>query len=228
MAVKAELELRELLLMTGCLQPMRVDAKGGHLSALCRELKGRAAQWLQRVDHLLRLGEEHDIPLHLCRKYVLKDGKMVFGWHVGIEAKNAGDLLRCLSLIRAEFEKGEMEGTPLAESLDQSPPEEASVAAPASKQFSDKEKADRAENYRKHTQGVPRMAENIQADPVPPPGYEFSLRVVEAGSARNRKGQMEPVEVIEFPLPHVFGNDMNVSEKVPGSPIGRGRGASGV
>ncbi len=105
MAEKAEVELRELLLMTGCVQPVNVGSvKGSRVFALCREVKGQAKAWLANVEKLLRIAEDNNIPLHLCRRYVLKDRNMVFGWHLDIEAKSAPELMRCLKAIRSHID----------------------------------------------------------------------------------------------------------------------------
>src|SRR5690242_20541742 len=102
MAAKSELTLREIILTTGLLQPIKVESRSsGHVGAVCRVMKGQEKTWLKAVEHLLRVGEEHDIPFHLGTRFVLKDGAMVKGWDVGIEAKSGTDLSRCLDVFQA-------------------------------------------------------------------------------------------------------------------------------
>jgi hypothetical protein len=217
MATKVEIEIRELLLMTGCLQPLKIEQKGGHLSVLCREIKGMASLWLKKVDLLLKLGEEGDVPFHLCRKYVLKNGQMVFGWHVGIDAKSVADLHRCLAVLRAAMENADS----------QEAEEEPAVEQPSAgqhqqtKQYSDEEKKQRNANYKNHTQSAPRTPENDQADPIPPANFEFGLKLIESGQMMGKNGRMEPKETYEVPLPHVYIEDRNVPNK-------KGRGAIGT
>lgn len=244
MAAKAELALRELLLMTGCVQPVKVESKGSRIFALCRELKGQTKIWLADVEKLLHLAQDNDIPLHLCRQYVLKDGHMVFGWHVAIDAKSAADLTRCLSVIRGAIdslgpELGSESDLVVAALSEASPPaphtvqvtseastpdanDESSEALPEEK-FTPQQIEDlrvRREKYRLHTTASPRAPEpQVVSGIVALGSVDYKPQVVFRGRAKNSKNQEVPVIIEEMPLPYVLGEDMNV-------PNEKGRGAT--
>lgn len=75
------MELQVALMGTGLVQPVDLKSKGGHLEVLCRLVPGQEKPWLQVMSQLLEAVET----LHVCRRYVLKGGQMVFGYHIGFE-----------------------------------------------------------------------------------------------------------------------------------------------
>ena len=166
MAAKAELELRELLLMTGCVQPVKVDSKGNRVFALCREVHGQAKAWLANVEKLLHIAEDNDIPLHLCRQYVLKNGQMVFGWHVAIDAKSAEDLKRCLGIIRLAMDTLGPDLGP-AEELVIAAPDGASKAVPPPAAPKLKAAAPEAQESAQEAAGEPADDEEDLEAPLP-------------------------------------------------------------
>jgi hypothetical protein len=84
MSTKAELELKSALLSTGLVQPVESNGHGGSVSVVCRQVPGQDKPWLQLVAEMLAATE--GIPegsdLHICRRYFVRDGKLVFGWHI--------------------------------------------------------------------------------------------------------------------------------------------------
>lgn len=219
MAAKSELEMREILLTTGQVQPIKVESKGGHVSAVCRQLPGQEKAWLKSVDAMLHLGIEHNIPFHICRQYFLKDGKMVYGWHVSIEAKSAKDLDAHLGLFRDLASSFEMDLTPVGPPPPTSPPAEPdSDPDPVLA----KDAASRQAAYQARTSAAPRPAAPVdRALPEAPADYNPNPRVVYRGSAKDSKNRIVPVIIEEFSLPHVFTNDMN-------KPNEKGRGAKTI
>ena len=237
MATEAELDLREILLVTGLVQPVKVHQKDGSLSALCREVPGQAEAWLKVVETILRESAGTDVVFHLCRQYLWKDGRMVFGWHVGLEAPDGSSLTLPITWLRELLKDVQPE-------LSAEPPPAAApaprAAAPAPQAapepqeeeeelLEDEEEpqgppsaelAARRAAFRKHTTATPRMADHVPAGTPPPPAApKPTLRVIEKGMAKDQKNRMVPVVVEEFPLPHVFTDDMN-------KPNEKGRGAS--
>lgn len=92
---KAEQVLRDALAMTGMVIPLTSTGRGGSVEFLCRQIPGQEASWLSVVEALLRWGDEKSNVkdrLFIARRYLLKDGKMVFGWFVGIDMPSAGKL----------------------------------------------------------------------------------------------------------------------------------------
>ena len=72
------MELQYALMSTALVQPVDVKARGGRVEVLCRLVPGQEKPWLSVMDKILA------IPLpgetHLCRRYMRKDGRMVFGY----------------------------------------------------------------------------------------------------------------------------------------------------
>jgi hypothetical protein len=228
MAVKAELDLREILLTTGLVQPIKVEGRGGRLSALCREVPGQAQAWLKVVETLLRESAGTDMSFHMCRQYVWKDGRMVFGWHVGVEAKSASDSALHITWLRELLRNIEPELTQeappaaVASPTTAPPPEEDDPDLEAPELPPTADMLARQAEFRKHTSATPRAAAPV------PSGISVSepdqvakpvIRVVQKGSAKDQKNRTVPVIVEEYPLPHVFGEDMN-------APNEKGRGAT--
>lgn len=87
MSTKAELSLKSALLSTGLVQPVESTGKGGQVSVLCRQVPGQDKPWLQVARELLITAGEASCELHLCRRYLVKDGQMVFGWHISFSTK---------------------------------------------------------------------------------------------------------------------------------------------
>lgn len=234
MAAKAELDLREILLTTGLVQPVKVEGRAGRLTALCREVPGQTQAWLKVVETVLRESAGTEMSFHLCRQYVWKDGRMVFGWHVGLEAKNGSDLNLHLTWLREQLRNVEPE-------LTAEPPPAAPAAAPVVPQASQAPQGDeellddeeepqgppsaelvaRRAEFRKHTNATPRMPDPVPAGVQVPPEAKVkpTLRVIERGTAKDQKNRIVPVTVEEFPLPGVYTSDMN-------KPNEKGRGAS--
>lgn len=230
MAAKAELDLREILLTTGLVQPIKVEGRGGRLSALCREVPGQAQAWLKVVERILREASGSEMVFHLCRQYVWKDGRMVFGWHVGVES-TAATLSGHLTWLRELLRDVEPELTPEEAPASAAAPQ-AAAQAPAAPEDDEEdldvpegppsaELAARRAEFRKHTNATPRMPDPVPKGAVVPPEAKVkpTLKVVERSQAKDQKNRMVPVTVEEFPLPGVYVDDMN-------KPNEKGRGAS--
>lgn len=88
MSLKLKSMLESALVATGLVQPVDGNTKGGHVEVLCRQVPGQEAGWIAVVDELLALPAK----LHLCRRYLHKNGEMVFGWHVQVDASSGKEL----------------------------------------------------------------------------------------------------------------------------------------
>jgi hypothetical protein len=229
MAAKAELDLREALLTTGLIVPVKVESQGGRLSALCREVPQQAAKWMEVMNNILSRSVGTDLSFHLCRQYVWKDERMVFGWHVGIEAKGVKDLQRHVDFLKEVLGEATPElvpaevkpstsvvGQPAAqESEEDIEEEQETVLSPAQM----KNLEARREEYRKHTTAAPRPQADDRVIAVPSNYPAMAApRVIYRGKAKDTRGRIVPVIVEEAPLPYVFTDDMNV-------PNDKGRGA---
>lgn len=87
--IKASAKLRDVLKATGLVDPVDTTGGAGSVSCLCRQFPGKEARWLRIVDGLLAFSEQNKINVHVCRRYVRKNGQMVFGWFVGVTADSA-------------------------------------------------------------------------------------------------------------------------------------------
>lgn len=94
---KTEELIKEALAMTGLISPVSSDRVWAGWELLCRQVPGQEGPWLQTVDRLLRWeasrpsGRTPD-RLFIARRYLLKDGKMVFGWYLKLNCKSAEGL----------------------------------------------------------------------------------------------------------------------------------------
>lgn len=84
-------------MMTGLVYPLSSDRVWAGWELLCRQVPGQESSWLQTVDKLLRweasrpAGRTPD-KLFIARRYLLKDGKMVYGWYLKLNCKSAEGL----------------------------------------------------------------------------------------------------------------------------------------
>ena len=74
---RTELELRGALLGTGIVQPTQSYSKGGRLEILCRPMPGQDKAIMAMLKVLLNAGEQHGIIVHACKRFVMKDGRVV-------------------------------------------------------------------------------------------------------------------------------------------------------
>lgn len=100
MSLKSKLSLESALVSTGMVQPVDGKVKGGHLEVLCRQVPGQESGWVGVVDQLLGLSVE-GVELHLCRRYLHKDGQMVFGWHVQVDCASGRALAAAVDVLVA-------------------------------------------------------------------------------------------------------------------------------
>jgi hypothetical protein len=92
MSLKTELEFKSALLSTALVQPIDSRSRGKTMEILCRQIGGQEKPWLAIVRMLLQQAHNEGFELHVCRRYVLKDGDLAFGWNLGIEAPNVKKL----------------------------------------------------------------------------------------------------------------------------------------
>ena len=93
------LDLKSALLGTGLIQPITSKVAKGKLEVLGRQVPGQQAAWLKVVETLVTSVKSPW--LHVCRRYLEKDGRMVFGWHLGVDAPNQKVLTQ---VVREVFE----------------------------------------------------------------------------------------------------------------------------
>lgn len=232
MAMKAELELREILLTTGLVQPISTTGAKNKVSALCRQLPGQEKPWLQVVSNVLKASfGDDELHFHVCRQYVWRDERMVFGWHIAIEGKGVKDLDRQLDWLRDAVRGVQpvFDAPPapraVPEPQDVPPPPQAAhvvtqdLLAAADDVYRDAEV--RQARVASHTTASPRAPDRPAQDPSPPPGFTPSIRVVKTGVARDSKNRTIQTVETEFPLPHTYVRDMN-------APNEKGKGATGI
>lgn len=213
-AKEVEFSFKSALMSTGLVQPVESTSKGGKLSALCRQVPGQEAGWLQVLPRLLKASEEFGFDLHLCRKYVLRNGRLVYGWYIGVESKNTKSLMDAVINLNEILSKAkpilnkpahlapgkhptQKSKDPLAAGYQPGPdfkPPKPKKVAPGRPQYE-------TDNYRKKIPYAPPGTESTTDNPV--------LVVASRKQIKDRKGRPMVEEVIEVPLPHIYTEDMN-------------------
>jgi hypothetical protein len=205
-ATHEELNLRSALLGTGLVQPvdsaLTRSGKRSSLEVLCRQIPGQEAPWLKIVDGLLEAFESAKVSLHLCRRYLRKNGRMAFGWHLELSGSmseiksGVRDAIEVLALARPTLD------TPMAR------PRAARPAAAV-------REPDLGEEAPGEDLGPVRAPGPPAKVQAPPPGFVPRLRVTR-NDVDEETGR--PFVVEEMALPHVY-REMN-------KPTEGGRGAT--
>lgn len=214
MATKIELELRETLLTTGLVQPIKTFKKGSKVSALCRQVPGQEAAWLKALHAILVAFKGAPEALHVCRQYVLKDDKMVFGWYVSLEG-SATELKGFLDILKVSVEGLEPE-----EPMPDPAYTAKQIHKPGPGYVSPYAKEDPmllAEMGLAGTTAAPRPPSMSEDEILAPlkAGAPSKITLVTKGIDQKTK---QPVVVQEMPLSGVYDDDMNV-------PNAKGKGA---
>lgn len=234
MAAKDELDLKGMLLSTGLVQPVKSESRGGRVAILCRLVPGQESAWLRAVERLLQELEQFsgDFTLHVCKQFLLRNGVMVAGWFIAIDAKGTAFLRAALNSMRPIFETlqpdlvSEEAPAPLPVIIPKK-----KQAAPASVPEEDEEEEEaqpvtqdlvkRRMAYLKKTTATPRAPAALPAGFSVPdvPEDVQKPHVVFRGQAVDSKGRTRQVVIEEMALPSVYANDMN-------RPNDKGRGAT--
>lgn len=196
MGKELELDLKSAIISTGLLQPVSSQSSRMSVSVLCRQVQGQETAWLETLKQLLEAGEATGSTFHICRKYLLKDGKLVYGWHFQIESKS--ELKAKLEVAKSVLAKAqpslaveEEEPKPVLQS--KLPKAHVKPAAPG---------------QHPKKQAVPRPPAEEAVVEEPPDDFEFKIRTVEDRIDEGGKRRI----VQEVPLPHVY-SELNVPTK---------------
>jgi hypothetical protein len=223
-AKELEFNFKSALMNTSLVQPVESKGSGKHIEVLCRQVPGQEASWLQLLPKILKLAEEHPVELHLCRKYVLRNGKLVFGWHLSIEARANATLKTAVEAVIDVLSKakpvlnhmlppGKHPAQKSKDSMSSGyqpgpdfKPAKKKAAPPGRPQY-------QTDNYNQNVvyeaMGTESTAQN--------PRLVLASRKVVTGE----RGKQQIEETVLMPLAHVYTNDMN-------KPNERGRGAQSV
>lgn len=161
------------------LEVISVKGKGRKVEALCRIKPGREKDLPEYAKTILTAINK----AHICRRYVLRDGNIVFGIHVSLEAKNADELLNIVNAMPAGVSSSTR--TPLK--LDPT----ARLLTP--------------EEVKAQTKARPKAPNIAGPTPSPPPNFSPSIKTV----SRETDSAGRPIIIREMPLPHVY-RDLNV------------------
>lgn len=93
---KLEYDLKSAILSTGLLQPVSATSTSKSISVMCRAVPGQDKVWMKTMEGLL---ESAVGDFHICKRFVFKEGKMVFGWHLGIDSKSAKNLKTAINWL---------------------------------------------------------------------------------------------------------------------------------
>lgn len=205
-AVTLSLQLRTALMMTGLLQPISSGDTPKNFWVLCRLVPGQETAWLKVVESILITLEADadwaDKPdVILARRYVAKDGKMVFGWYISVIAKSAKDLEKVVLFLQRHLEDAK--------------PSLTSVEPPAEKATSEapRHRALAPGQHPKQRPADARAASEALSNPEPPENFNPGLRIVK--KSFDSSGRLETVE--EMPLPHVYKELNTPNEKGKGA-----------
>jgi hypothetical protein len=217
-----ELDIRSVLLSTGHVEPLKIEVNGNKVEILCREIPDRGKMWLKDVWGLLHESAPTEIDLHLCKRYLLKNGSMVFGWHIGIESKNARNLKKdidwfCAAMKRVLAGQTTMVPTTTTVVSQPSPSPTKPAGTVIDPNFADDMDV-RREAATARTTASPRTPEYAPDPPVA--ATKPKMTMVEDGTMTDSSGKTMRVQVVEMPLPFVYTNDMN-------KPNEKGGGAKG-
>lgn len=203
MSSKVSMQLQSALIATGLVQPVSEKNKGGSIEVLCRQIPGQEKPWLQVVDRLLQLGEELSEDFHICRRYVRKNGVMVFGWHLAFTCKSAKALQTVIdNVVKNVLE--EARPTLQQEVVEEQPA--APVAVHRQPMAPGRHPPPRAPTPR--APGAPGTV-------VGTPPATVGITVVQ--NSRDEKGKLTIVE--EMPLPHVYAEMNRPNEKGKGAKL---------
>ena len=211
---KAVLKLQSALVATGMLQPVSEKAKGGYLEVLCRQVPGQEKGWLQVMGAILQHAEAFpDIEFHVCRRYVLRNGSMVFGWHIALTCKSLKALQVAVDSLVDEVL------TKVRPTLSEPEP---TISPPVARQEAVQPRRQPLAPGQ-HPQRMPPPRPPNEPGTVvgeAPRNFAPAVRVVQ--NARDQQGKLHIVE--EMPLPHVY-SEMNVpNEKGKGAKYTGGGG----
>lgn len=196
------IRLSSAIIGTGVLQIVQTQATAKHISMMCRQVPGQEKVWLSSIEDLLTAYEGLKAPvaeLIIARRYVLKEGKLAFGWYISLAgtSKTIDSLIEVFEEVLANASPS---ATPQA-SIPLTPPSAASAEPQSQRRFapgehpppSSRAKAPSAEDL------IPSQSQ------VPPPNFTPKIRVVSTG--RDEKGNMTSTE--EMPLPHIHQRELN-------------------
>ncbi len=200
-ASKNELAIQSILINTGLVQPIKCKSKGKLLEVLCRQLPGQERAWLAVVRDLLELASEKDFELHICRRYVLKNKKLAFGWNIGIESKTLKLLPEVIDSISVNLEesKPDLDGYQTHAPQKQKVPSPPVQATPQSAQ----------QHHRPLPPGKhppPRVTTRKSAEGEPTRILKHNEKFNVAQDTIGADGKR--TTVLEMPLPHVT-QDLN-------------------
>lgn len=211
-----ELLLRSALLGTGLLQPVdsgTVKGKTSTVWVLSRQVPGQERAWLGVADELLTYGEDSGTDVHLCRKYLRKNGRMVFGWYLALSAaprrlaQALGGVQQILAAAVPELTDALADAA--AGSLARG--DDAAFAAPPPGSLRPPEREqERWDDVRPQE----------PTSSTPPPGFVPRIRVVrdEIDGETGRRIVEE-----EVPLPHVYRELNQLNERGRGAKFWTGR-----
>lgn len=219
-----DLELRSALLGTGLVQPVdsKVHPAGAKATSsiqiLSRQVPGQEAAWLEVVDQLLALEETLPVSLHVCRRYLRKNGKMVYGWHLGLsgtmselEALSAA-IVPVLAAARPSLDAPAAPARSRAARPPPEAPQEAPEAPPEPRQAARSRPL--APGQRPPPREAPPREPGAPAAGVEAPeGFIPTLRVTKREIGDDGKERIEET----MPLPHVY---REMSRPRPGSKRG--------
>lgn len=208
-ATKMEMELRMGIMGTGLLQPVESSTGKGHLEVLSKIVPGQEKAWIALLDELLALTEA-GVDLHVCRRYLRRKGRMVFGWHLAIAAKNARKLQEGLDGVLAVLARAQPELAP-------EEPLEALAAVQEPPARTPRVGTLRPGQHPPPQPGVPREPGQPGGFGPAPENFVPTIRVVKRGV--DEKGR--PTSIEEMPLPHVYRELNKPAHKF-------GKGAKGI
>lgn len=217
---KVEMILQDALMTTGVVVPRQTSSKGGRVDVLCRPVPGSDRPLMAMVDQLLAGAEKAGVPVHVCKKFVRKDGKMVFGWNFSVESKTVKELADAVAKVKAVLDAVELAIIPKEDAPEQLAQEpEAAPAQPGPKsEYKTDQQVARSLGITIDSQAgrLGRLAPTKSTTQYKVGEKVSGPRISLVQTGQDTDGR--PIMVAEMPLPHVT-RELNV-------PNEKGKGAS--
>jgi hypothetical protein len=207
MSLKAELNLKSAILSTSLLQPIDSKSKGRYLEVICRQIPGQEKPWLSILLKMLTKAADSDFSLHVCRRYVVKDRKLAFGWNLSIDAKSTKKLDEAVDILCKILAEAKPVLT-LDEVRNEPTPQNNRHISPP--KFNQGRPGPKLGNKRLPLPRASGMASQVQEAPS---GFQPEIKLV--SEKVDDKGRS--TQVFEMPLPHTY-HELN-------KPNAKGRGA---
>lgn len=90
---------------TGMLQTVDVSGSKSEIAILSRQVPGQEKAWLDVLTKLLKSRASSLVDLLICRKYLIKNNRLVFGWYISLRGINTASVQEACTELKAVLAK---------------------------------------------------------------------------------------------------------------------------